>query len=90
MQKHKRMTMNKADDDEELQSAKVGTGHHSGGRHFWLSPITAQPSQEDNGYNEVDALKANYENPMAASVEEYFSVPQSMLPPPAIEDSNKK
>ena len=35
-------------------------------------------------------MKANYDNPMAASVEEYFYVPQSMLPPPAIEDSNKK
>ena len=35
-------------------------------------------------------METNYENPMAASVEKYFSVPQSMLPPPAIEDSNKK
>ena len=60
--------MNKADDDEELQSAKVGTGHYSGGRQIRFSPITAQPSREDNGENEVDALKANYNNPMAASV----------------------
>ena len=35
-------------------------------------------------------MKANYKNPMAASVEDFFSVPQSMLPPTAIEDSNKK
>jgi len=40
----------------------------------------------------VKRRKSNntYENPTAAGVEEYFSVPQSMLPPPAQEDSDKK
>ena len=33
---------------------------------------------------------ANYEDPPAAGVEEYFTVPQSMLPPPAQEDLDKK
>ena len=50
-------------------------------------PSTITRRQWDN---EVDILKANYDNLMAASFEEYFSIPQSMLPPPAIEDSNKK
>ena len=80
--------MSKADNDEESQSEKVGTGHQ---RQFQIrmSPISAQPSGADNGDNEVDAKNTNYKNPMAASVEENISVPQSLLPPPALEDSNK-
>ena len=35
-------------------------------------------------------MNANYENPTAAGVKEYFSISQSMLPPPAEEDSNTK
>ena len=40
-----------------------------------MSPISAQPSGADNGDNEVDARNANYDNPMAASVEENIFVP---------------
>ena len=73
--------MNKADDDDDSQAAPVVTGHQ---RQFqiWMSPISALPSGADNGDNEVNARNANCKNPMAASVEENISVPQSLLPPP--------
>ena len=66
--------MNKVEDDDDLQAAPVVIGHQ---RQFQIrmSPISAQPSGADNGDNEVNARNANYENPMAASVEENIFVP---------------
>ena len=82
---------NRADNNDDSQSANDGTGHHSGGQKLQFSPVTAPLSHEDNGDNDVDALNANYKNPTAASVEENISVlPQSLLRPPTPEDTTKK
>ena len=82
--------MNEANSDDSTKSANGDIRHRINGQRLSFSPIIHPPSLDRNGDTGDDENNADYENPPAADVEEYFSVRQSMLPPSPLENSDKK
>ena len=82
--------MNETNNKASSPSANDDTRHRINEQRLSFSPIISPPSPDRNGDNDDDENNANYENPPAADVEEYFSVRQSMLPPSPLENSDKK